>query len=499
MNLTLLKLIGVGFLVLSLFLPQAAFSFEEEEDECPDCPKEEKRVKLDDVFVHAFGGGAVTYTPTSTIVDVDKYVKAGNVERIEDILMNIAGIDVMKSSGTPDPQAVILMRGFDDSRFIVAINGRPITGSTGGSNTAIDWSSITLADVEKVEIIRGGSSSQYEAAEGGVINLIMKEGTKRETLAPKITFTQDYSHVFDYSNPSSHSERITVDGGIGELTYFFNYGHKSSDGYLKNNQYRGDDYSARFTYLFPWQGMLSMSYKGTKYNRENPVVNDPNAINWPGVNLATLKPYDPDYPTVPPDADTIRGTGTSISCDHTVTTDGLMPKSYKDREVNNFDISYDQPIYNTTLKIYAYRTESEEKNYYVTKTGKQTSRDTDNMIEEHDGGGAKWSLNPWENNSLTIGYSFKRTQAADMPDIYKIHAGFFDDLWVISPKWTLATGVRFSHVRHATYPSVLGGGPKQRHYYREWFVLPKLALTYNIRPDSNLFASISKDYDIPGC
>jgi len=501
MKLTLMKFIGLGILALSLFKPQAAFS-EPEEDDCPDCPKEEERIKLDDVFVHAFGGGAVTLTPTSTIVDVDKYVKAGNVERIEDILMSIAGINVMKSSGSLDPQAVVLMRGFDDSRFIVAMDGRPITGSTGKTNTAIDWSSITLADVEKIEIIRGGASAKYEAAEGGVINLIMKKGTKRDTLVPKMTYTQDYSQIFDYSDPSSHGERITADGGLGGLTYFLNYGYRSSEDYLKNNDYRGYDYSGRFNYRLPNEGLFSFSYKGTEYKRNEPVVNDPRVVPGfvvpPGGATDTvgpdILPYDPDYPTVPWDADTPRSTASAVSFNYPGT------KAKKERKVENWDGSYEQPLGNTTLKIYGYYTENEEENWYVKPNGDQVHNEGPGYVEKHFGGGFTWSLNPWEDNSLTLGYNYKLTEAGDMEDIYKIHAGYFDDLWIISPRWTLKTGLRVTKLRHGTYPLQLPGETsKTRHYFYEWFLLPKVALTYNFQPETNFYVSVSRDYDIPGC
>jgi|GEM_PF-1327445 iron complex outermembrane receptor protein len=516
MKVTILKLLGLGLLAASLFFPQPAFSEEGNED-CPDCPKKEEKVKLDDVFVHAFGGGAVTYTPSSVIVDVDKYVKAGSVERIEDILMNIAGIDVMKNSGTPDPQAVILMRGFDDSRYIVAMDGRPITGSSGKTNTSIDWSSITLADVEKIEIIRGGGSAEYEAAEGGIINLVMKKGAKRDALIPRVTYTQDYSKVLDYSDPDAHSERVTADGGVGGLTYFLNYGHKSSDGYLKNNQFRGYDYSTRFTYLFPFEGLLTFAYKESYFDREEPM------INWPGVIG-----YDSDYPKVPEDADTIRTTWTNVSYDNP----GMEAK--KEVTNQNWDLSYEQPIGDTTLKLYGYKSKTEEDNWYVARTGtapnyvysqyydgtKLTPAVTENdvdgrgYIQRHLGCGTNWTLNPWKDNSLTVGYNFKRTEAEDMTKIYRIHAGYFDDLWIIDPKWTLKTGLRVTQVHHMTYPLIFPSErppgwssmtPAQQDSYKyrlklnPWFVLPKFSLTYNIRPETNLFVSVSNDYDIPGC
>lgn len=477
------RLLMVGFFAISLFWSQISFS-QEADEECPECPHEhEKRVKLDDVFVHAFHGGALTFTPTSTIVDVDKYIKSGGVERVEDILMNMAGIDIMRGSSVPDPQQVLMFRGFDDSRYTVAIDGRPITGSSGKAVTPIDWSSLTLSDIEKIEIVRGGASAAFENSAGGVINLITKKGRKREKLKPKITLQHDSTLVADYADPTSYADRIIIDGGVGELGYFLNYGHKSAEGYLKNNQWRSNDYSVRVTYLFPFRGFLTLAYKRAALDREIPVVNQPGRSD-----------YDPDYPTVKEDADTLKFVSVSYP----------GGDSYKEKSADHFDLSLEQPLRDTTLKLYLYSTEGEEDSWYVTLDDDgnpaQNYRGGDGYIEKHVGGGVEWALNPLENNSLDIGYNYKKTGAEEMPRIFEIHAGYFEDLWVLNPKWTLKTGLRISHCRQHTYPfSFDPDVPKYRHLYHDLFWLPKFALTYNIRHETSMYMSINRDYHVPGC
>ena len=477
------KLAVCALLLAALCFPTGAWAAADEE--CPDCHGSDtaapEKIKLDDVFVHAFGGGAVTYTPTSTIVDIDKYVKASRVERVEDVLMNIAGIDVMKSAGTPDPQAAILMRGFDDSRFIVAINGRPLTGSTGKANTSIDWSSLTLADIEKIEVIRGGASAAYESAEGGVINIITKKGTTRDTFIPKLTLTQDASLTLENDNPYSSSTRITADGGKGPLTYFLNFGYQSDEGYLKNNRSRGRDYSWTVTYQFPFEGVLRLSQKVSELDRQNFVV------NWPGV-----VGYDPDYPLVPEDADTFRNRGISY--------DYPGSRIYKERRTTHHDVSFDQPIMGTNLHLYFYNTLNEDDDFYVTAKGVQQFWGGRLQDEKHVGGGAKWTLEPFKDNSLTLGYNYKETEAREMPDIFQVHAGYVEDFWRINEKWETKAGLRVSKVRQAPYPYQLPGEEgRSRHPFDEWLVLPKFALTYNIRPETSVYASVAKDYDLPGC
>lgn len=484
-----LMFVLVGCCLGMLLLPNVALSQDSNNDEadCPTCPPEvDEPLDLGDVFVHAFHGGAIKFTPTSTIVDVEEYVKSGSVDRVEDILMHMAGIDVMRGSTIPDPQQVLMFRGFEDSRYTVAIDGRPVTGSSGKAMTPIDWSSMTLADIEKIEIIRGGASAKYENSEGGVINIITKKGRKGDSLKPRITLQGDYTIIPDFSDPEALSGKVTINGGAGSLGYFLSYGHQHSDGYLRNNEWRSNNYSARFTYQFPFQGLLTMSYKGSEFNRENPVVNDP-----------TRADYDSNYPVVTEDADTLKMVSVSYPEEP-----GL--KNYKQKRADHYDVSYEQHIKSSLLKMHLYKTIGDEDNWYVSEDSSgnkvQQYRGGDGYVEKHVGGGIELNTHPWQNNSLDIGYSYKKTGAEEMPKVFEIHSGFFEDLWAFSPKWTLKTGLRMSQIDQRTYPYTLDPEvPKYRHHYRDTFWLPKVTMTYKVRPETSVFVSVNRDYHVPGC
>jgi iron complex outermembrane receptor protein len=128
------------------------------------------------VITAGFQDGAVTLEPTKTVIDLTQFEASGSVDRVEDVLKHMSGIDVIQATGGADPQQMIMMRGFDDSRFQVAINGRPITAPTAGSDTFVDWSSLTTGDIERIEVIRGSASARYENSVGGIINIVTKKG-----------------------------------------------------------------------------------------------------------------------------------------------------------------------------------------------------------------------------------------------------------------------------------------------------------------------------------
>ena len=482
MSMKFLKLLVIGLSVICMFWCQAAFA-ETEDEECPDCPpKERERVKLDDVFVHAFHGGAVTITPTKTIIDIDKFGKSGSVERVEDILMHLTGIDVMRTSTGADPQQVIMMRGFDDSRFTVALDGRPITAPTAGSDTFVDWSSLTTGDIEKIEIIRGGSSALYGNSQGGIINIIMKKGKKKDTLVPKVTLLSGYSRFETYL------ERISVDGGIGGLGYFGNFGYKESDGYLRNNDWRGKDYSARLTYLFPFQGNVTLSYKASDLELGYPVVNDPGRSD-----------YDPDYPTIHEDADMLRKF-------RTISYPG--GDSYKEKEADHLDFIFEQPIGDGTLKVQLFQTTGDEDSYSYELGEDEQGNEIlvqiysggDSTKEKHYGGIIQYRLNLWEHNILTVGYDQRRMEVESQDDWFRIHAGYFDDIWAITPKLSLNLGLRFVRIREYSYPYADPGTiTMYRHTIKTDLWMPKSTLSYRFSPETEVYVSVNRDYHVPGC
>jgi len=468
-------------IMLSLICPFTYGQFDD--DECKkrgDCPKKEDEFELDEVIVTAFHGGAVNITPTKTIIDIEAFDKSGAVERVEDILTHLTGIDVLRGTSGADPQQLVMMRGFDDSRFTIAIDGRTITGPTAGADTYVDWSSLTSADIDKIEVIRGAASAQYENSQGGIINIITRKGSTRETLKPKITFTNDYSRY------NTFTSRVAVDGGFKDLTYFFNYGYKTSDGFLLNNDYEGYDYSARVSYLFPFEGYLTLGVKYSQLKAGYAVVNDPNSTY--------TNAYNPNYPIVPQDADTIRRY-------RAVSFPG--GDNYKDKDAQHLDLSFDQPFNRSKLKVQIYESSGGEDSYYYTVSAgrlQQLYSGGDARAEKQIGGRLQWQMDYWENNSLLLGYDQRRMEVKSTPDVWCMNALYAEDTLAITNRLTAFLGLRYAHVREFTYAySDVRGTPAYRHKLYTRVLLPKSTLTYKFTDDTQVYVSVNRDYHVPGC
>lgn len=120
--------------------------------------------------------GAVTVTATRTakeIVDVampltvvtsDEIAARGAV-RLSDVLEDVPGLFLTDDFGTG-----LSVQGFSPDYTLILLDGEPIVGRTGGT---LDLDRLTVAGVERVEVVRGPSSSLYGSeALAGVVNLV---------------------------------------------------------------------------------------------------------------------------------------------------------------------------------------------------------------------------------------------------------------------------------------------------------------------------------------
>ena len=473
----------------------------DEDSECPpgtECPKSKKKVRLSTVetveVVSGFQAGAVLLEPTRTVIDIEKFEASGSVDRVEDVLKHMTGIDIMQGTGGADPQQMVMMRGMDDSRFQVAINGRPITAPTAGSDTFVDWSSLTMGDIERIEVIRGSASARYENAVGGVINIITRKGNRGDSAIPKM------SSDVSYSTFNTFSARGGLSGGIGQLGYFINFGSRQSDGFLMNNYWNGMDYSGRMDYLFPWKGSVTTTFKRSELDHGYPVVNDPNS---------QLAVFNPDYPIMTEDADTIR-MGRLIS----------YPggKSYKIKKKSQIDLAYEQPFTNSHLSFKYFTDRGSEDSWSYQRNsptgtrlvqtyqgstytpGSASNATSGDRKERTSGVMFDYNMNFWNRHAVAIGYSQRRMDVHDTPDVYRIQGAYIEDQYAVTDRLIFTMGLRYMHVREYSYPYVAPGETERaRHliYTREW--LPKFTATFRFNTETEVFASVSRDYHVPGC
>ncbi len=252
-----------------------------QEDAAP--KKETPQVQLPEVTVK--GEKEETTTNTSEVTP-DKVIRPRIGISLENILQDTPGIDLTRRSYSGSQSHKVHLRGFSESRFLVTMNGRSLYGSGVMGGYYIDWSSLLLDDVERVEIIRGARSAKYGNTLGGVINIVTREQTKEPRLLLKPTLA------------SFNTESLMGRYGVGTGPWRFSLATTlfSSDGYLRNNYSVREGIGAKLAYFYAEKS--SVGFRFWRVSGET---------GFPVANILGDPYCDPDYPLA--DGATLAGPG----------------------------------------------------------------------------------------------------------------------------------------------------------------------------------------------
>lgn len=130
-------------------------------------------VKLDEVIVTGYRIATPVRQTAKTVTVLTRADIAGrNVTNVAQLLNSVPGIIVNGSQTNAGKDKSVYLRGASSKYTLVLLNGQPLYDPSGVGGL-YDLRLIGLADVERVEILRGGQSALYGAdAVAGVINII---------------------------------------------------------------------------------------------------------------------------------------------------------------------------------------------------------------------------------------------------------------------------------------------------------------------------------------
>lgn len=164
-------------------------------------------------------------SPIGVTVITREQIAESGADSVREVLSRVAGIAFRDNTGSPDWQ--VDMRGFGitgDQNTLVLIDGLRINDNE--LNT-VRWSSITLASIERIEILRGGSAVLYGAgATGGVINIISR-----------LPRPDEQSLIVEGGGGSYH----TASGGANAYLAGDRVGLRANAQYLVSDNYRDNN------------------------------------------------------------------------------------------------------------------------------------------------------------------------------------------------------------------------------------------------------------------
>jgi outer membrane receptor protein involved in Fe transport len=186
------------------------------------------RFELEEIVVTAAKTEApVKSVPKNVTVITREDIEQAPSNNVVDLLNREAGINLRSLFGN-DKQAVIDVRGMGataGSNIVVMVDGIKINAP---DMSGVDFSTVLLEQVERIEIVRGAGSVIYgDGAVGGVINIVTQKG-KPET---------ERSVYASYGSYSTADVRASVTGSVKELSYNISAGYFDSRGYRENGDY----------------------------------------------------------------------------------------------------------------------------------------------------------------------------------------------------------------------------------------------------------------------
>jgi len=145
----------------------------------------------------------------------------------------------------------------------ILVDGIPETLPDGNSNS----DGIDLGSTERIEVIRGPSSSLYGNASGGVINITSERG-------PSIPFVETRFSAGDYG---FNQVQLKAGGDTGRLNYLFNISDMQYDGYRAHSQTENTSVNARLAYAIDDESEFAVVLHTT----DQPLAQDPGGISLP--------------------------------------------------------------------------------------------------------------------------------------------------------------------------------------------------------------------------
>ena len=160
----------------------------------------------------------VDETLASVSVITREDIEASQAQDVIDLLRLQAGVDVTRYGG-PGTGASVFLRGTGSDQVLVLIDGVRVASATTG---AFAWSTLSLSDVERIEIVRGPDASVYGSdAIGGVIQI----------------FTRRNDRAYVRGQVGSYASKL-VEAGLGggkTVRYSLNVSSRAADGFSATN------------------------------------------------------------------------------------------------------------------------------------------------------------------------------------------------------------------------------------------------------------------------
>jgi len=160
----------------------------------------------------------VDNTISSVIIFTEEDIKASGAQSLTGLLATSSGLKV-SSNGGRGQRSSLFVRGTNSNHVLVLIDGVKVGSATTGS---VDYDALPLAQIERIEVVKGSRSSLYGSeAIGGIVQIFTKKGAQDTKLGLSLTAGTDDTII------SSGN----VAGAVGALSYAAGISAETTSGY----------------------------------------------------------------------------------------------------------------------------------------------------------------------------------------------------------------------------------------------------------------------------
>lgn len=422
-------------------------------------------------------------TPNMTVI-LPELLLQGIGSTLDSALKRQPGIDVQRPQevGAALDDDSIKIRGFGSRRILVTIDGRTmnISGTAGGY--FIDWTTIPLNNIEKIEVIKGVSDPRYGNTLGGVINLVTKKPIEKPVFelqglgASFDTYTLSFFHAWK----------------PGNFEYSISGGYSESDGYLRNGDFWLKNANIHLGYDLPWKGTIKWDFQYINVKKGFIVPNRQSKdFDSPDYD----KPIDNDYP----------------ASDGEIMYGGMgaypEPGSWWKKEKYYINLGYKQAFSNSVLNVSYWWNHGDREAY---NTRKSLNRVFHKEFYDDRSYGADASYILYlKNHTITSGIDYKRFKddgdrnfSDDFRSPFRnrnyvnsevLGVYILDDI-AISEKFIVSPGVRYTSYEGKAGPAGEAEGIKD--ISMEGFA-PSIKVTYNYDKNGLTYIGISRALRMP--
>ena len=200
---------------------------------------EEKEVTLGEVVVTGTRDvQEIRKIPANVTVITREELQRSNAQTVIDLMRSEVGVVARDFYGAGKTASVDI-RGFGETgplNTLVLVDGRRVNEI---DLSGVDWTQISLDQIERIEVVRGAGSVLYgDNAVGGVINIITKKPEK--PFSGKVEGQVGSYHF--------NKESGSVSGKWGPLSGVLSAGYNATEGYRENGFLRAKDVGGKLIY-----------------------------------------------------------------------------------------------------------------------------------------------------------------------------------------------------------------------------------------------------------